>query len=105
MATEKPHRSLSIWELMDRLEDRCRANKEVRLKWETGWVLLHALRAYTAHPKTEAVAGIICRNYMLTRKPCEPLCRTCVFSASEIRRLYRGEVNPFGPGDWDQGKR
>lgn len=105
MAAEKPHRVLSIWELMDRLEDRCRANKEVRLRWQSGWILLDALRAYVAHPKTETVAEIICRHRMVTQRACEPLCRPCILSASEVRRLYRGEINPFGPGDWDQGQR
>ena len=100
-----PGRPLSIWEVLDRLDDRCRARKGVRLTNETAWILLAALRAYVAHPKTATIAGLVCTSRTVKSLPCEPLCQRCLSTAAEIRRVYKGEINPFGRGDWDQGRR
>lgn len=93
-------RPLTIHELRDRIEDRIRAGKPVHLTAETGWILLHALRAYTAHPSHAEVVAMICRLQTMKRLPCKPPCQRCSSTAADIRALYRGEAYPPGEGDW-----
>ncbi|MCX5495798.1 hypothetical protein OSH11_13875 [Kaistia dalseonensis] len=89
-------RSLTPWAIRDRLERLVSAKKEVRLHWETAFVLLEALRAYIANPKRDKIAAIICMRQHVARAPCEPLCRRCLETAYELKQLFRGEINPFG---------
>ncbi len=109
MANEPPvwRRPLTIHELRERIDDRVRAGKEVHLTAETGWLILHALRAYTAHPSHQEVVAMICRLQTMKRKPCSPPCQRCSGTAADIRALYRGEVKVFGDdSDWyPAGKR
>ncbi|MFI5410596.1 hypothetical protein [Kaistia sp. UC242_56] len=93
---------LTPWAIQDRLEKRIRARKEVRLTWETAFVLLEALRAYLANPRRDKIAAIICMRQHVKRAPCPQLCRRCRETAWELKCLFRGEVNPFGDSDDDR---
>ncbi len=79
MADER--RPLSPWAILDRLERRVAARREVRLTWRRP-SLVEALRAYVANPKRDELARVICMRSRMTRKPCEPLCAMPPISAT-----------------------
>lgn len=89
-------------QVMDRLDGRCGRGRDFQISAETGWLLLTTPTAYLAHPKTLDLAALVCRDRTSSTRPCEPLCRRRISTASDVGSMYRGEEKAFDSSDWDE---
>jgi hypothetical protein len=75
-----------VRQIADRMEQRVAAGKLTRLKPETAYLVVKALRTWNATPKREAIVREICG----IPGGCEKPCLNCTGKANAIMHLYEG---------------